>query len=116
MDLSIKGDCDDDTECDVRSYVFSIGKYGIIVPPRILTHFICCFLFALFTLINQGDLRCFQRDGIEPVPGCSGTGDSAWDYCYDRSRFPYQIILKENNLGRDSYGLCEGNCSSVTVF
>ena len=26
-------------------------------------------------------LKCFQRGGLEPVPGCSGTGISGWDYC-----------------------------------
>ena len=26
-------------------------------------------------------LRCFQRDGTTPVPGCKGTGKHDWDYC-----------------------------------
>jgi hypothetical protein len=26
-------------------------------------------------------LRCFLREGLEPVPGCSGDGHGAWDYC-----------------------------------
>ena len=30
-------------------------------------------------------LSCFQRDHFEPVPGCSGTGELGWDYCYDPS-------------------------------
>lgn len=30
-----------------------------------------------------GDLRCFQREAYEPVPGCSGAGSDGWDYCYD---------------------------------
>ena len=28
-------------------------------------------------------LRCFLRQGKEPVPGCSGEGTSGWGYCYD---------------------------------
>ena len=30
----------------------------------------------------EGDLVCFQRDSVEAVPGCDGTGSSGWDYCY----------------------------------
>jgi hypothetical protein len=26
-------------------------------------------------------LKCFQRDGYEIVPGCSGSGKKGWDYC-----------------------------------
>eukprot|EP00931_Biecheleriopsis_adriatica_P060751 TRINITY_DN36495_c0_g1_i1.p1 TRINITY_DN36495_c0_g1~~TRINITY_DN36495_c0_g1_i1.p1 ORF type:complete len:2641 (-),score=486.46 TRINITY_DN36495_c0_g1_i1:92-6985(-) len=28
-------------------------------------------------------LKCFQRSGTEPIPGCEGAGKSTWDYCYD---------------------------------
>ena len=28
-------------------------------------------------------LSCFQRDGTSPVPGCLGTGEPNFDYCYD---------------------------------
>ena len=31
----------------------------------------------------DGSLICFKRDGVTPVPGCSGEGVSAKDYCYD---------------------------------
>lgn len=27
-------------------------------------------------------LSCFQRDDVEPVPGCAGAGVAGWDYCY----------------------------------
>jgi len=30
-------------------------------------------------------LSCFQRNGLTPVPGCSGAGNTNWDYCYDPS-------------------------------
>ena len=29
----------------------------------------------------EGDLICFQREGLEPVPGCSGLGQTSYDYC-----------------------------------
>eukprot|EP00562_Extubocellulus_spinifer_P016374 CAMPEP_0178568468 /NCGR_PEP_ID=MMETSP0697-20121206/15926_1 /TAXON_ID=265572 /ORGANISM="Extubocellulus spinifer, Strain CCMP396" /LENGTH=627 /DNA_ID=CAMNT_0020202573 /DNA_START=65 /DNA_END=1949 /DNA_ORIENTATION=- len=31
----------------------------------------------------KGDLKCFERDGKEPVPGCYGSGKTDFDYCYD---------------------------------
>lgn len=30
-------------------------------------------------------LKCFQRVGLEDVPGCHGSGLSGKDYCYDES-------------------------------
>ena len=36
-------------------------------------------------------LRCFQRDGYESVPGCSGSGQSGWDYCYQATPLPPTI-------------------------
>jgi len=27
-------------------------------------------------------LACFQREALESVPGCTGQGKNAWDYCY----------------------------------
>jgi len=35
----------------------------------------------------KGSLVCFQRDGNGangPVPGCTGSGKSGWDYCVDK--------------------------------
>jgi hypothetical protein len=28
-----------------------------------------------------GSLTCFQRPGVEAVPGCIGEGESDYDYC-----------------------------------
>ena len=28
-------------------------------------------------------LKCFQRNGYEKIPGCSGSGTRGWDYCYN---------------------------------
>ena len=33
-------------------------------------------------------LRCFQRDGVTTVPGCTGTGIPNFDYCYDPADAP----------------------------
>ena len=30
-------------------------------------------------------LQCFQRDGVQAVPGCSGRGVPNFDYCYNSS-------------------------------
>jgi hypothetical protein len=32
----------------------------------------------------DGDLKCFQRDNFERVPGCAGNGQDGWDYCVSR--------------------------------
>ena len=35
----------------------------------------------------KGTLTCFQRNGSEKVPGCSGaSGQDKWDYCHDPDR------------------------------
>jgi hypothetical protein len=47
----------------------------------------------------EGDLRCYQRDAYEPVPGCSGKGSEGSDYCYAR------IGLCQNHCTEDWY--CE---------
>lgn len=34
---------------------------------------------------DEGDLKCFRRNSAnryEPIPGCTGTGGRATDYCY----------------------------------
>ena len=33
----------------------------------------------------KGGMKCFQRTGMEAVPGCLGTGSSGRDYCYQPS-------------------------------
>jgi len=38
----------------------------------------------------SGNLRCFQRRSLEPVPGCTGTGINAVDYCYAPPTVPPQ--------------------------
>jgi len=49
-------------------------------------------------------LTCFQRDGNEAVPGCSGSGKSGWDYCVAIKP------LDSSRNGGGGYGMCEGDC------
>ena len=51
-------------------------------------------------------LKCFQRDGKEAVPGCSGSGKKGWDYCVDEK----YLVETGDGLGKNAYGLCEGDC------
>ena len=51
-------------------------------------------------------LKCFQRDGLEAVPGCSGTGISKYDYCIN----PELNSIGSNPSG--TLGLCEGDCDN----
>jgi hypothetical protein len=50
-------------------------------------------------------LRCFERDGLAAVPGCSGSGSSGWDYCVP-------IAVQDHNIDGDGgpYGKCGGDC------
>ena len=54
----------------------------------------------------KAGLKCFQRDGDEAIPGCSGNAKNGWDYCVDE-KF---VVDKKDNLGSKAYGLCEGDC------
>jgi hypothetical protein len=50
-----------------------------------------------------GNLKCFQRDGRQPVPGCEGLGNTGSDYCYA------EIEYVGNNGGAGfPLGDCEG--------
>jgi hypothetical protein len=39
-------------------------------------------------------LKCFLRDGLAPVPGCSGNGKRGWDYCYDPTEEGREQLLR----------------------
>ena len=51
-------------------------------------------------------LVCFQRIGLEDVPGCEGEGIPEFDYCITKQEL--------NDVGRSgtSLGLCQGDCDS----
>jgi hypothetical protein len=64
----------------------------------------------------SGDMRCFQRDGNEQVPGCFGPGTFGEDYCYNplysidtinQPRISLTGCSEENPCRR-----CEGDCRS----
>merc|ERR1712127_441898 len=55
----------------------------------------------------EGDLICFHRQGLKPIPGCLGDGVSGHDYCVT----PAPKLL--NNFNKDPdfpLGLCQGDC------
>ena len=52
--------------------------YSIAAASSTVHCITLCFIFSQC----EGDLKCFQRDGLTPVPGCDGTGLSSHDYCY----------------------------------
>jgi len=55
-----------------------------------------------------GELRCFQRTGFTPVPGCSGDGEESIDYCYDPTG---SIELNgSNNDSATNLAQCTGEC------
>ena len=51
-------------------------------------------------------LKCFQRDGYESVPGCSGKGKKDYDYCTNVG----VKALDSSRNGGTGYGMCEGDC------
>ena len=68
---------------------------------------------------NDGDcgpgLICFQRRGVEPVPGCSGEDNielDGEDICVLKCDAEYCVLHDVgNDLGPDMYGKCEvSNC------
>jgi len=66
----------------------------------------------------QPGLKCFQRDGYTPVPGCSGLGTKELDYCFDEenSTLPGLKSIREGSWGQNLpsnqqlLDLCEGDC------
>ena len=99
-----EGDCDDDSECQVcllqsmRSYFYSTLHISSFL-------FVSCFIHIPL----QSPLRCFERNGYDPVPGCEGDGSQGSDYC--TMRIPENLLWdKSNNLGTGQYGKCEGDC------
>ena len=61
---------------------------------------------------EQG-LTCFQRDGLEAIPGCNGSGESGSDYCYSITDPPTPAPLPPTSIVQ--LNECEGSCSSSLV-
>ena len=41
-----------------------------------------------------GTMKCFQRENLELVPGCSGVGKRGWDYCY----IPSKVFVRDDTI------------------
>jgi len=55
-------------------------------------------------------LKCFQRKGYTPVPGCTGEGRKNWDYCYDPSG---SVELSgDNDNTAKNLTACTGECDN----
>eukprot|EP00492_Amphilonche_elongata_P001940 TRINITY_DN2259_c0_g1_i1.p1 TRINITY_DN2259_c0_g1~~TRINITY_DN2259_c0_g1_i1.p1 ORF type:complete len:154 (+),score=24.49 TRINITY_DN2259_c0_g1_i1:158-619(+) len=58
----------------------------------------------------EGDLKCFQREEGTPIPGCSGSANGAWDYCYIASG---SVELSGgNDDGATNLQVCTGECDT----
>ena len=58
----------------------------------------------------KSGLKCFQRKGFTPVPGCSGKGKRDWDYCYDPSGSTE--LQGGNDNKAKNLGACIGECDN----
>lgn len=64
-------------------------------------------------------LVCFERDDGTPVPGCSGDGQWAKDYCYSAELAPHNQLIHKGECTKDNcpeppfpLGECEGDCDN----
>lgn len=78
---------------------------------------------------------CYQRDGLEPVPGCEGLGTASYDYCiidpnYSglrplttvdvssssavvvNSGLDLQVVQVNSVSSSRRLGICQGDCNS----
>jgi len=58
----------------------------------------------------RSGLKCFQRTGYTPVPGCGGEGTKDWDYCYDPSGSTE--LQGGNDAEAKNLEACIGECDS----
>jgi hypothetical protein len=61
----------------------------------------------------KGGMLCFQRDGTNKVPGCSGAGYKTWDYCYKPSDMANDEKVLTNygiTPAGSTLGKCTGDC------
>ena len=61
-------------------------------------------------------MKCFQRNAMQAVPGCSGAGTNGWDYCLDPTIRPdhYVAEVGNNNIPSTAFPLeeCAGDCDN----
>lgn len=61
----------------------------------------------------EGTLKCFQRQGHQPVPGCAGLGSPGTDYCYSHyTGYGTLSTTANNRVPPDAFPLqvCQGDC------
>jgi len=60
----------------------------------------------------SGTYRCFQRDGLQGVPGCTGTGTIGIDYCYNPAN-THTALKNRGPSGCSAHSrcaACQGDC------
>jgi len=64
-------------------------------------------------------LKCWQRHDYSAIPGCTGRGKKAWDYCYDPAKKAQIDAMAKDHKSLKSYGWtplgsilgkCVGDC------
>eukprot|EP00928_Gymnodinium_smaydae_P042994 TRINITY_DN288_c1_g1_i4.p1 TRINITY_DN288_c1_g1~~TRINITY_DN288_c1_g1_i4.p1 ORF type:complete len:2624 (-),score=354.57 TRINITY_DN288_c1_g1_i4:129-7931(-) len=59
-----------------------------------------------------GSLKCYNRGGRSiPIPGCTASGNLAWNYCYDPSKLR-AIDSSPGGDGKVKLKVCMGDCNS----
>ena len=79
------------------------GDSGIIM----VSFYVCGF---------QISLACFERSGIQSIPGCSGEGISGKDYCYAPPTGEL-VRMGKNKSPASAFPLneCQGDCDRDTA-
>jgi len=130
-----RGDCDTDEDCKGELRCFHNVDGAADLPPgckgTATANWDYCFktpeLMSLFgnppdgTVLNmcegdcdsdeecQGDLMCFHNidDHSDVPPGCTGTANLNWDYCFQYPELQNIEVNPTHELGH-----CEGDCDS----
>jgi hypothetical protein len=55
----------------------------------------------------NGDLKCFQRNNFEWIPGCRFSGNKGWDYCYEEVGKGLDSSPGDGSKNLDE---CQGDC------
>jgi hypothetical protein len=105
-----EGDCDDDTECGQLVYM---ANYGVPVTNYPLK---ACQGDCDYDYDCDFGLSCWQRNDLEEVPGCLGSGRSGIDYCYQPSNNNTLVLYAVAGAPIENYPLqkCQGDCRSDT--
>ena len=96
-----------------------IARYDFVMKVFFIRAGICGLCISLLTMLfsfsldnspSKVGLVCYQRADVESVPGCTGPGVPATDYCCDR---PADYLFSvTNNPAPGTLNACEGDCDS----